>query len=143
MSLQHVVPLSEYEPGQFRTLRILDSAKVTEVLEIAEKITMHGVLRFADFSNADIHCPHPGTESLARRGRAVPPRRPGRGGPTQATSKIRSAVPRRPAALAPLTPSTCPPPLRGVMEGAAASDCGTMDCATIKSGAVSRAGRKR
>jgi len=54
LALQHVVPLSEYEQGQFRTLRIPDLDGMTEVLEVAEKLTMQGVLRHADFCKADI-----------------------------------------------------------------------------------------
>jgi hypothetical protein len=54
LALQHVVPLSEYEPGHLRALRVPDPEKMTEVLELAEKMTMHGVLRHADFVKADI-----------------------------------------------------------------------------------------
>lgn len=54
LALQHVVPLAEYEPGQFRTLRVPDAEGMTEVLEVAERMTMHGVLRHADYCNADI-----------------------------------------------------------------------------------------
>lgn len=54
LSLQHVVPLSEYEPGQFQTLRIPDAVKMTEVLQLAERMTTYGVLRHADFCGADI-----------------------------------------------------------------------------------------
>jgi len=54
LALQHVVPLTEYEPGQFRTLRIADPDGMTEVLEVADKMTFHGVLRHADFCKADI-----------------------------------------------------------------------------------------
>lgn len=54
LALQHVVPLAEYEPGQFRTFRIPDTDKMTEVLEAADKMTTHGVLRHADFCGADI-----------------------------------------------------------------------------------------
>lgn len=54
VALQHVTPLVEYEPGQFRTVRVPDPDKMTEALEIAEKLVMHGVLRFADFSGFDI-----------------------------------------------------------------------------------------
>jgi hypothetical protein len=54
LHLQHIVPLEEYEPGQYRTLRIPDADLMTEVLRIAERMTLYGVLRFADFSGADI-----------------------------------------------------------------------------------------
>ena len=54
LSLQHVVPLTEYEPGQFRTLRIPDTDGMTEVLEAAEQMLSYGVLRHADFCGADI-----------------------------------------------------------------------------------------
>ena len=55
LALQHVVPLTEYEPGQFRTLRVPDAKGMTEVLEVAERMTMHGVLRHADYCKADSH----------------------------------------------------------------------------------------
>lgn len=54
LALQHVVPLTEYEPGQFRTWRIPDLQWMTEVLELAESMTTRGVLQFADFCGADI-----------------------------------------------------------------------------------------
>lgn len=54
LSLQHVVPVDEYEPGQFRTIRFPDAEKMTEVLNVASEMTMHGVLRHADFCKADI-----------------------------------------------------------------------------------------
>lgn len=54
LSLQHIVPLDEYEPGQFRTIRIPDPDRMTEVLNAASEMTMHGVLRHADFCKADI-----------------------------------------------------------------------------------------
>ena len=54
LALQHVVPLDEYEPGQFRTLRVPDSGPMTEVLKVAEHMTAHGVLRHADFCGVDI-----------------------------------------------------------------------------------------
>ena len=54
LSLQHIVPLDEYEPGQFRTIRIPDTERMTEVLNAASEMTMYGVLRHADFCKADI-----------------------------------------------------------------------------------------
>jgi len=54
LSLQHVVPLAEYEPGQYRTIRIPDTAGMTEVLEAADHMTLYGVLRHADYCGADI-----------------------------------------------------------------------------------------
>lgn len=54
MSLQHVIPLEEYEPGQFRTLRIADTDGMTEVLQTASSMTTYGALRHADFCGADI-----------------------------------------------------------------------------------------
>ena len=54
LALQHVVPISEYEPGHLRALRVPDPDKITEVLELAGKMTMYGVLRHADFVKADI-----------------------------------------------------------------------------------------
>ncbi|MGH8523523.1 MAG: hypothetical protein ACREXY_04705 [Gammaproteobacteria bacterium] len=54
LALQHVVPLTEYEPGHFRTWRIPDDGAMTEVLELADAMTNWGVLRFADFCGADI-----------------------------------------------------------------------------------------
>lgn len=52
--LQHVVTLDQYEPGQFRTFQIPDAGPMTRVLKVAEKMTLHGVLRHADFVQADI-----------------------------------------------------------------------------------------
>lgn len=37
--LQHVIPIHEYEPGQFRTVQIPDTASMTRVVEIAEIMT--------------------------------------------------------------------------------------------------------
>lgn len=54
LALQHVIPLVEYEPGQFHTFRVPDAAKMTEALQVAELITTQGVLRHADFCGADI-----------------------------------------------------------------------------------------
>jgi len=47
-------PLREYEPGQYRTIRIPDTDGMTEVLEVAERMTSYGVLRHADFCGADM-----------------------------------------------------------------------------------------
>ena len=54
LALQHVVPLDEHEPGQFRTLRVPDTGPMTEVLKVAEHMTAYGVLRHADFCGVDI-----------------------------------------------------------------------------------------
>lgn len=54
LSLQHVVPGEEYEPGQFRTVMVPDPSAMTNVLSLADTMTTYGVLRFADFSGADI-----------------------------------------------------------------------------------------
>ena len=54
LSLQHVFPWTEYEPGQYRTIRIPDTDGMTEVLEAAEQMMTYGVLRHADFCGADI-----------------------------------------------------------------------------------------
>lgn len=54
IALQHVVPLEEYEPGHLKTLRVPDPGPMTDVLRIAEKMTTYGVLRHADFRQADI-----------------------------------------------------------------------------------------
>lgn len=51
---QHVLPTQEYEEGHYRTLRIPDTAAMTEVLNAAETMMHHGVLRHADFCGADI-----------------------------------------------------------------------------------------
>ena len=50
--LQHLLAWREYEPGQLRTLRVPDIAKMTEALHIADTLTRYGVLRFSDFSGA-------------------------------------------------------------------------------------------
>ena len=54
LALQHVVPGEEYEPGQFRTIMVPDASAMTDVLSLADKMTTYGVLRFADYSGADI-----------------------------------------------------------------------------------------
>jgi hypothetical protein len=54
LDLQQVVPIEEYEPGQFRTVQIPDLDGLTEVLRAAHAITQVGVLRFLDYSGADI-----------------------------------------------------------------------------------------
>lgn len=54
LALQHVVPLTEYEPGQFRTMRVADTDGMTEVLEVAGQMTMEGVRRHAMFCKADV-----------------------------------------------------------------------------------------
>lgn len=54
LSLQHVIPTVEYEPGQFRAVRIPDTEAMTEALLVAYEMTSYGALRFADFCGADI-----------------------------------------------------------------------------------------
>lgn len=54
LHLQRVVPVDEYEPGQFRTLQFPDPEAMTEVMEIASQLTNHGVIRHADFCGSDI-----------------------------------------------------------------------------------------
>ena len=54
LELQHVVPIEEHEPGQFRVVRYPDPAAMTSVLRAAERLTMYGVLRHADFAGAHI-----------------------------------------------------------------------------------------
>jgi hypothetical protein len=54
LTLQHVVPLAEYEPGHFRTVRVPDADGMTEVLTLAQQMTLHGVLRYADYAGEDI-----------------------------------------------------------------------------------------
>lgn len=54
ISLQHVVPLQEYEAGQFRTFCVPDPEGITEVLRLAEQMTMFGVVRHAQYCGADV-----------------------------------------------------------------------------------------
>jgi len=54
LELQHVVPLHEYEPGQFQVLFIPDPAGMTEVLRLADQMITCGVLRHAQFCGADV-----------------------------------------------------------------------------------------
>jgi hypothetical protein len=54
LALQHVIPTVEYEPGQFRALRIPDAKGMTEALLVAYEMTQYGALQFADFCGADI-----------------------------------------------------------------------------------------
>lgn len=54
LALQHLVPIAEHEPGQVRAVTVPDPAGMTEVLEAANEVTMYGVLRHADYCNADI-----------------------------------------------------------------------------------------
>jgi hypothetical protein len=44
----------EYERGHRRTLQVPDARAMTEVLEAANAVTQYGVLRFADYSGANI-----------------------------------------------------------------------------------------
>lgn len=53
-ALQSVYPLSEYEPGHFRTLKVPDPDRMTEVLQAADKLTSFAVLQYAAFSGADL-----------------------------------------------------------------------------------------
>lgn len=52
--LQDVVPIEEYEPGQLRTVSVPDPAGMTEVLELARRMTAWGVVRQAQFSGFEI-----------------------------------------------------------------------------------------
>ncbi|MCL3818552.1 hypothetical protein [Aeromicrobium wangtongii] len=52
--LQIVVPGEEYEPGQFRAIRIPDADGMTEVLTAAYDMTSRASLRYADHAGADI-----------------------------------------------------------------------------------------
>ena len=54
LALQQVVPVEEYEPGQFRALTVPDPDGMTEILDTAQALTFHGVLRHAAFCDADI-----------------------------------------------------------------------------------------
>lgn len=53
-ALQSVYPLSEYEPGHFRTLKIPDPQRMTEVLHATDRLTTFAVLKFAQFAGADL-----------------------------------------------------------------------------------------
>ncbi|MGP9684166.1 hypothetical protein, partial [Brachybacterium sp. AOP3-A1-3] len=54
LALQHVVPLREYEPGQYTTFRIPDTNAMTDVLNIADAITSRAVLDHAGSCGADV-----------------------------------------------------------------------------------------
>jgi len=54
LPLQQIVPQDECEPGQLRSVRIPDPDRMTEVLNAALEMTMHGVLGHAEFCKADI-----------------------------------------------------------------------------------------
>jgi hypothetical protein len=54
LSLQHVLPGEEYEPGQFRTLIVPDALAMTSVLSLADTMTSYGVVKFAVSSGADV-----------------------------------------------------------------------------------------
>lgn len=54
LDLQHVIPGEEYEPGQFRTVRVPNARGMAEVLRAADTMTTYGVFRFADYSGADL-----------------------------------------------------------------------------------------
>jgi hypothetical protein len=54
LELQQVIPGEEYEPGQFRSVRIPNVDGITEVLRAAHAMAQVGVLRFLDYSGIDI-----------------------------------------------------------------------------------------
>jgi hypothetical protein len=54
LDLQTVHVGEEYERGHRRTLQVPDATAMTEVLEAANAVMQHGVLRFADYSGANI-----------------------------------------------------------------------------------------
>lgn len=54
LDLQTMQVGDEYEPGHHRTVQIPDATAMTEILEAANTLTQYGVLRFADYSGADI-----------------------------------------------------------------------------------------
>lgn len=54
LALQDVFPGEEYEPGHFRTVRVPNVDGMTAMLMTANEMTQYGVLRYADFSGADI-----------------------------------------------------------------------------------------
>lgn len=52
--LQNIEVLDEYEPDQFRTIRTADPEAISVVLELGDLMLKYGVLRFAEFSGADV-----------------------------------------------------------------------------------------
>lgn len=54
LDLQTVHIGDEYEPGHHRTVQIPDATAMTEILEAANALTQYGVLRYADYSGANI-----------------------------------------------------------------------------------------
>jgi len=54
LELQTIHVGEEYEPGHHRATHIPNASGMTEALETANKMTRYGVLRFADYSGADI-----------------------------------------------------------------------------------------
>jgi hypothetical protein len=54
LDLQQQIPVEEYEPGQFRSIQIPDVDRITEALRTAHAMTQFGVLRFLDYTGADI-----------------------------------------------------------------------------------------
>jgi hypothetical protein len=54
IDLQTVQVGDEYEPGHHRPVQIPDATAMTEILEAANTLTQYGVLRYADYSGADI-----------------------------------------------------------------------------------------
>ncbi len=54
IDLQDILPGEEYEPGHFRAIRFPDPKGMAEVLKCADGMTTYGVLKFADYSGADI-----------------------------------------------------------------------------------------
>ena len=90
----------------------------------------HRAARIADRTNATCRSQPQRHATSSNQGfRAADQPRPSR---RRQTRPRRSGRPSRGGQQRwpPPTPSTCPSPLRRVMEGATASDCGTIDCAT-------------
>ncbi len=54
IELQQTHVGKEYEPGHFRSVQLPDTLGMAEVLRAAEVMFTYGVLRFADYSGADI-----------------------------------------------------------------------------------------
>lgn len=54
LTLQTVIPIHEYEPGQWRTLKLPDLEFMTEALEAAERVLTVGVFQHGAFCGADM-----------------------------------------------------------------------------------------
>lgn len=54
LELQEVIPVQEYEPGQYRSMQVPDVGGITEALQAAHAMTQIGVLRYLDYSRLDI-----------------------------------------------------------------------------------------